>query len=59
MRKIQVKISRPIGQYKCVESWGNTYWVDDYTSKQGELIQFYKGGYTLFCLGKNDFRYIN
>lgn len=59
MRKIQVKISSPIGQYKCSEYWGNTYWVDDYTSKQGELIQFYKGGYTLFCLGKNEFRYVN
>ena len=59
MRKIQVKISSPIGQYKCSEYWGNTYWVDDYTSQQGELIQFYKGGYTLFCLSKNEFRYIN
>ena len=59
MRKIQLKINRNIGQYKCVESWGNTYWVDDYTSQHGELIQFDKGGYTLFCLGKNDFRYIN
>ena len=59
MRKIQVKISSPIGQYKCSERWGDTYWVDDYTSKQGELIQFYKGGYTLFCLGKNEFRYVN
>ena len=59
MRKIQVKTIRNIGQYKCVESWGNTYWVDDYTSQHGELIQFYKGGFTLFCLGKNDFRYIN
>lgn len=59
MRKIQVKIRRNIGQYKCVESWGNTYWVDDYTSQHGELIQFYKGGYALFCLCKNDFRYIN
>lgn len=59
MRKIQVKISSPIDQYTCSESWGNTYWVDDYTSQQGELIQFYKGGYTLFCLGKNEFRYIN
>ena len=59
MRKIQVKISRNIGQFKCVESWGNTYWVDNYTSQHGELIQFYKGGYALFCLGKNDFRYIN
>lgn len=59
MRKIQVKISSPIGQYKCAEYWGDTYWVDDYTSQQGELIQFYKGGYTLFCLGKNEFRYVN
>lgn len=59
MRKIQVKISSPIDQYTCAESWGNTYWVDEYTSQQGELIQFYKGGYTLFCVGKNDFRYIN
>ena len=59
MRKIQVKISSPIGQYKCSERWGDTYWVDDYTSQQGELIQFYKGGYTLFCLGKNEFRYVN
>lgn len=59
MRKIQVKISSPIGQYKSIERWGDTYWVDDYTSQQGELIQFYKGGYTLFCVGKNDFRYIN
>jgi hypothetical protein len=42
-----------------IDKWGDTYWVDDYTSQQGELIQFYKGGYTLFCLGKNDFRYIN
>ena len=55
MRKIQVKISINIGQYKCVERWGDTYWVDDYTSQHGELIQFFKGGYTLFCLGKNDF----
>ena len=59
MRKIQVKITRNIGQYKCVERWGDTYWVDEYTSQHGELIQFYKGGYTLFCFGKNDFRYIN
>ena len=59
MKKIQVKISRNICQYKCVERWGDTYWVDDHTSHQGELIQFYKGGYALFCLGKNDFRYIN
>ena len=59
MRKIQVKISRNIGQYKCVESWDNTYLVDDYTLEYGRLIQFFKGGYTLFCFGKNDFRYIN
>ena len=59
MRKIQVKISSPIGQYKCVEYWGNTYWVDDYTLEYGGLIQFFKGGYTLFSLGKNEFRYIN
>ena len=59
MKKIQLKIRRNIGQYKCVERWGDTYWVDDYTSQHGELIQFYKGGFTLFCLGKNDFRYIN
>ena len=59
MRKIQVKISRNIGQYKCVESWDNTYWVDDYTLEYGGLIQFFKGGYTLFCFGKNDFIYIN
>ena len=59
MRKIQVKITRNIGQYKSIERWGNTYWVDEYTSQQGELIQFYKGGYALFCLVKNDFRYIN
>ena len=59
MRKIQVKISRHIGQYKCVERWGDTYWVDDYTLEYGGLIQFFKGVYTLFCLGKNDFRYIN
>ena len=56
MRKIQVKISRNIGQYKRIERWGYTYWVDDYTSQQGELIQFYKGGYALFCLCKNDFK---
>lgn len=59
MRKIQRKISIPIGQYRSIERWGETYWVDDYTSQQGELIQFYKGGYTLFCLSKNDYRYIN
>lgn len=59
MRKIQVKISSPIGQYKCAEYWGNTYWVDDCTLEYGGLIQFFKGGYTLFCLGKNEFRYIN
>ena len=53
MRKIQRKISIPIGQYKSIERWGDTYWMDDYTSQQGELIQFYKGGYTLFCLGNN------
>ena len=59
MKKIQVKIRRNIGQYKRVERWGDTYWVDDYTLEYGGLIQFFKGGYTLFCLGKNDFRYIN
>lgn len=59
MRKIQVKISSPIGQYKCAEYWGNTYWVDDYTLQYNSLIQFFKGGYTLFCLGKNEFRYVN
>ena len=42
MRKIQVKISRNIGQYKSIERWGDTYWVDGYTSQNGELIQFTK-----------------
>lgn len=59
MRKIQRKISIPIGQYKSIERWGDTYWVDDYTLEYGGLIQFFKGGYTLFCLSKNEFRYIN
>lgn len=59
MRKIQLKSSVCINSYMRIDKWGDTYWVDDYTSQQGELIQFYKGGYTLFCLGKNDFRYIN
>jgi hypothetical protein len=59
MRKIQLKSSVCVNSYMRIDKWGDTYWVDDYTSQQGELIQFYKGGYTLFCLGKNDFRYIN
>lgn len=59
MRKIQLKSSVCINSYMRIDKWGDTYWVDDQTSQQGELIQFYKGGYTLFCLGKNDFRYIN
>lgn len=59
MRKIQLKSSVCINSYMRIDKWGDTYWVDDYTSQQGELIQFYKGGYTLFCLGKNEFRYIN
>lgn len=59
MRKIQLKSSVCINSYMRIDKWGDTYWVDDYTSQQGELIQFYKGGYTLFCLGKNEFRYVN
>ena len=59
MRKIQLKSRVCINSYMRIDKWGDTYWVDDYTSQHGELIQFYKGGYTLFCLGKNDFRYIN
>ena len=59
MRKIQLKSRVCINSYMRIDKWGDTYWVDDYTSQNGELIKFYKGGYTLFCLGKNDFRYIN
>ena len=59
MRKIQLKSRVCINSHMRIDKWGDTYWVDDYTSQHGELIQFYKGGYTLFCLGKNDFRYIN
>ena len=59
MRKIQLKSSVCINSYMRINEWGDTYWVDDYTLEYGGLIQFYKGGYTLFCLGKNDFRYIN
>ena len=59
MRKIQLKSRVCINSYMRIDKWGDTYWVDDYTSQHGELIQFYKGGYTLFCLGKNEFRYIN
>ena len=59
MRKIQLKSRVCINSYMRIDKWGDTYWVDDYTSQHGELIQFYKGGYTLFCLSKNDFRYIN
>ena len=59
MRKIQLKSRVCINSYMRIDKWGDTYWVDDYTSQHGELIQFYKGGYALFCLGKNDFRYIN
>lgn len=59
MRKIQLKSSVSINSYMRIDKWGDTYCVDDYTLEYGGLIQFYKGGYTLFCLGKNDFRYIN
>ena len=59
MRKIQLKSSVCINSYMRIDKWGDTYWVDDYTFEYGGLIQFFKGGYTLFCLGKNDFRYIN
>ena len=58
MRKIQLKSSVCINSYMRIDKWGDTYWVDDYTLEYGGLIQFYKGGYILFCLGKNDFRYI-
>ncbi len=59
MRKIQLKSSVCINSYMRIDKWGDTYWVDDYTLEYGGLIQFFKGGYTLFCLGKNEFRYIN
>ena len=59
MRKIQLKSRVCINSYMRIDKWVDTYWVDDYTLEYGGLIQFFKGGYTLFCLGKNDFRYIN
>lgn len=59
MRKIQLKSSVCVNSYMRIDKWGDTYWVDDYTLEYGGLIQFFKGGYTLFCLGKNEFRYIN
>lgn len=59
MRKIQLKSSVCINSYMRIDKWGDTYWVDDYTLEYGGLIQFFKGGYTLFCLCKNEFRYIN
>lgn len=59
MRKIQLKSSVCINSYMRIDKCGDTYWVDDYTLEYGGLIQFFKGGYTLFCLGKNEFRYIN
>lgn len=59
MRKIQLKSSVCINSYMRIDKWGDTYWVDDYTLEYGGLIQFFKGGYTLFCLGKNEFRYVN
>lgn len=59
MRKIQLKSSVYVNSYMRIDKWGDTYWVDDYTLEYGGLIQFFKGGYTLFCLGKNEFRYIN
>lgn len=59
MRKIQLKSSVYINSYMRIDKWGDTYWVDDYTLEYGGLIQFFKGGYTLFCLGKNEFRYVN
>lgn len=59
MRKIQLKSSVCVNSYMRIDKWGDMYWVDDYTLEYGGLIQFFKGGYTLFCLGKNEFRYVN
>ena len=43
MRKIQLKSRVCINSYMRIDKWGDTYWVDDYTSQQGESIQVYNG----------------
>lgn len=59
MRKIQRRNRIQLGDFKCMDLWSDPIWVDDHTTTQGELTQFYRGGYTLFMLAKNEYRYVN
>lgn len=59
MKKIQLRNRIHIGDYKCIDLWNQEVWVDDYTTQQGGLTQFYRGGYTLFPLSKDEYRYVN
>jgi len=59
MKKIKLRNRIQIGNYKCVDLWNQEMWVDDYTTQQGELTQFYRGGYTLCMLAKSEYRYVN
>lgn len=59
MKKIQLRNRIYMGDYKCMDLWNQEVWVDDHTAQQGELTQFYRGGYTLFSLAKNEYRYAN
>ncbi len=59
MKKILLRNRIQQGDYKCIDLWNGEVWVDDYTTQQGELTQFYRGGYTLFMLAKSEYIYIN
>lgn len=59
MRKIQTRNRIQLGAYKCMDVWSEPIWVDDRTTTQGDMTQFYRRGYTLFALARNEYRYIN
>lgn len=59
MKRIQLRNRVQMGDYKCMDLWDQEVWVDDHTTQQGELTQFYRGGYTLFMLAKSEYRYVN
>lgn len=56
--RITLKRRQFIDAYSCVDSWDEELCVDDRTQECGDMVQFFKGGYTFIAVPKGDFKII-
>lgn len=56
--RVRNRIGGRMFGHECVDTW-NEYYVDNRTSSHGDMVQFYRGGYTFMAVPNGDFEIVH